>query len=357
MAGSTPGQLPEVKSKCPSPVLEAVGTALAAAGIGRDTTVLAGISGGLDSMVLLDALQTLGQAMVVVHLDHRLRGKSSTADAKFVREACGTIPCVVGRRDVAAMAAAENLSIESAGRLARRMLFARVARRHKAVHLLLAHHADDQAETVLWNMLRGSGLAGASGMSPAAWQDFPGGTRLHLVRPLLHLRRGDLESHAAGRALVWREDASNNDPSFTRNRMRHVVMPVLTAAAGRDAAAAIARFATIAGDDNALLDQLAADALTRIIQSPLSLDLAGLRALPLALRRRVVVLWLATHAVPSPTFDDITRILAVITNTSRPSRTNLPANHHVARRAKRLWLEPPLRTDSAGPWVGGGHVS
>lgn len=322
-------------------VANAVGHALAAAGIARDFPVLAGISGGLDSMVLLDALRAVGQSTIVVHLDHRLRGRESTADAAFVAARCAPMPCVCGRSDVAKLAARENLSIEAAGRFARRALFARAARKYKTCHLLLAHHADDQAETVMWNLLRGSGLAGAAGMAGESWQDFPGGTRVQVIRPLLGLRRKELESHARSHALAWREDASNADPGFTRNRLRHQVFPVLDAATGRDTITALARFADIAREDNRMLDQMAVEALASLHRDHGTLDLAGMRALPMALRRRVLILWIVSRPLPVPAYDDITRALAVIDGSARPARANLPGNFHLARREKRIWLEGP----------------
>ena len=317
----------------------AVVAALSEAGVVPRQQLLVGVSGGCDSVVLLDLLRSLGYGVVVVHVNHRLRGKESETDAEFVRWLAGADECHIFRRDVAAHARKSGGSIETAGREVRRACFARAARATGIRHLVLAHHADDQAETMLWNLARGCGLGGLAGMAPAESQKFARGCDLRVLRPLLGLRRSDLLEHARSRGLVWREDVSNIDRTFTRNRMRHDFLPALAEASGRDPVAAMARLARIAREEDAFLDGIARDALGEIRQSADSLDLAGLRALPVAIARRVVLLWLGSLSPSTPGFREVEAALEIARFSGPPSRVNLTGGCHVARRRKRLWFE------------------
>jgi tRNA(Ile)-lysidine synthase len=319
--------------------LRAVGTALSAAGVGPEQRLLVGVSGGCDSVVLLDLLRSLGYGVVVVHVNHRLRGAESEADAEFVRWLAGTDECHILRRDVAAHARKAGVSIETAGREVRRASFAGVARSTGIRHLALAHHADDQAETLLWNLARGCGLGGLAGMAPAGKQSFARGCELLVLRPLLGLRRSELIDHARSRGLVWREDASNLDRDFTRNRLRHDLLPVFAEASGRDPVPAMARLARIVSDEDAFLDQVAREALAELVVDKDRLEVAGLRALPVAIARRVLLLWLGSVMSSAPSFREIEAALDIVRSTGPPSRVNLTGGCHLARRQKLLWFE------------------
>ena len=325
--------------RCP----RAVAAAFRGAGVAPGQRLLVGVSGGCDSVVLLDILRSLGYGVVVVHVNHRLRGAESDGDAEFVRWLAGSDECHVFRRDVAAHARKNGHSIETAGRDIRRACFARVARASGLRHLVLAHHADDQAETMLWNLARGCGLGGLAAMAPAEEQTLSRDCHLLVLRPLLGLRRSDLLAHARARGLVWREDESNRNPAFTRNRIRHELLPALAAASGRDPVAALARLAGIARDEDAFLGQCAAEALARMGADNQSLDVAGLRSLPVAIARRVLLLWIASVAPVRPGFREIEAALAIALASGPPSRINLTGGCHLARRNKRLWFEcPPI---------------
>ena len=205
---------------------------------------LVGVSGGPDSVCLLDAVAALqdetGVEARAAHLDHGLRGEESRADAAYVAGLCERlgvgldVECV----DVAALAKESRRSLEEAGRLARYDFFARVAHRRGVGAVLVAHTADDQAETVLLHLTRGAGLAGLGGMRPvASWRSPEGEVRVG--RPLLGLTRVDTEAYCAARELRPRLDSSNDSLDFARNRIRHDVMPVLreiNAGAGENAA-------------------------------------------------------------------------------------------------------------------------
>ena len=189
-------------------------------------TVVAAVSGGADSMALLDiiaSLRGLRLNLVVAHLNHLLRGAESDADEEFVRKLAADygVPFAVRRVDVGEVARKEGRSLEDAGRSARYAFFDEMAVLHKAHAIALAHHADDQAETVLLRLLRGAGGSGLCAMAPKSAGRY--------VRPLLNVTRGEIEEYLRKRGLAWRTDSSNVDMDFLRNRIRHQLIPLLSA--------------------------------------------------------------------------------------------------------------------------------
>ncbi|MHC5067745.1 MAG: tRNA lysidine(34) synthetase TilS [Planctomycetota bacterium] len=186
------------------------------------------ISGGADSMALLALAVEAGLGGVVYHLDHGLRADS----AEVASWLAGLLPrlapgfIVVGERcDVAAVAAKRGIGLEEAGRDERYCRMAALAAAHGLSHVVTAHHRDDQAETVLANVLRGAGVQGAAGIR--ACRSLAGG--INLIRPLLTVARDELRASLRARGWPWREDASNADTAFHRNHLRHVVLPNLEA--------------------------------------------------------------------------------------------------------------------------------
>ncbi len=188
-------------------------------------TVVVGVSGGLDSMVLLDYLvsrKDLALRLIVAHLNHSLRGEESAGDESFVRESAGRygLHFESARVDVRELAFDKRLSLEEAGREARYRFFAEVAQRFGANRVALAHHADDQAETVLIRLLRGSGPGGLRGMLPCSADGI-------YVRPFLNVSRREIEEYTDIRTLSFRNDSSNLDNAFLRNRVRNHLLPLL----------------------------------------------------------------------------------------------------------------------------------
>lgn len=186
--------------------------------------LLLGISGGVDSVVLLDLLTVLAPVfnlqLRVFHLDHCMRAESH-ADAAFVEELCSRldIPCHVARVDVPKLAEERGVSLETTGRDVRRGKMEQLAAEQGCRRIVLGHHRDDQAETFLQRLLRGSGLSGLQAMRAddgLYW------------RPLLDFSRARIDAYARQRQLVWVEDRSNADPQFLRNRLRHQLLPHLT---------------------------------------------------------------------------------------------------------------------------------
>ena len=184
--------------------------------------VAAGISGGPDSVCLLLLLKELcreqGADLYAVHVHHGLRGAEADGDEAFVRELCAReqIPLRVFSFDVRERAAREGRSLEEAGRLCRYEAFREEAERLGGARIAVAHHLDDQAETVLFRLFRGTGLLGLCGMEPV---------RGDLIRPLLFVRRTEILDWLREQGISWRTDASNESMEYTRNRIRGELLP------------------------------------------------------------------------------------------------------------------------------------
>ncbi len=182
-------------------------------------------------MVLLEVLTRLasthGWRLTVAHFNHQLRGRSSDADEKFVRDAAEKLglPVIVGRANVRGMAARQKLSVEMAARMARHEFFARAAKSRGMRSVALAHHADDQVELFLLRLLRGAGTEGLAGMKWLAKS--PASDDVTLARPLLDQTRKSLAQYARTRKIRYREDATNAQTDFLRNRVRHKLIPFL----------------------------------------------------------------------------------------------------------------------------------
>jgi len=198
---------------------------------GPGAKILVAVSGGLDSMVLLHALNALSRRhrwkLSVAHFNHRLRGRASDADERLVRKTAAAlrIPVIVERADVKQFARRSGLSIEMAARKLRHEFFARVARERKSKTIAVAHHADDQVELFFIRLLRGAAPEGLTGMkwrSPSAVD-----RTISLVRPLLDCAKTELAAFARDESIQYREDASNGSNDFLRNRIRNELLPLL----------------------------------------------------------------------------------------------------------------------------------
>ena len=230
--------------------------------------VVVGVSGGLDSVALLWALHEAlaragGRTLTVAHLDHALRNDSS-ADAAFVGALAAAInlPFRTERVDVADWAHRHGLGIEETARDLRYEFLLRCARDAGAEFVALAHHADDNVETVLYRIVRGTALRGLGGM-PAAR---PMGLGVTLIRPLLSCRRDQIEDFCRSRELTWRTDSTNADTRLARNYIRHTLLPALRDRLNARTDEAILRLAAAAQAAGALLARQGRDLLEEALR-------------------------------------------------------------------------------------------
>ena len=304
--------------------------------VSREERWLVGVSGGADSVALLHLLVAEGFGnLVVCHLDHGLRGRASTDDAKFVRrlaENLGII-CELGKVDVALRMAERGESLETSARHARHDFFGECGRKYDCLRVLLAHHADDQAETVLWNLLRGS--HGLKGMQAARNITTGSGIVLELIRPLLGLRHAELIGWLREKKHRWREDASNAQPIAVRNRFRNEVLPLLTDISNREVVPALVRGAADAEDMTELVKWALKQA--HVLDPQGRLHLPTLRCLPAALQQAALWKFLLDHDVVSVDRPLIERALGLL-DVKNPSSINLPGGTRLRRQAGRLLI-------------------
>ncbi len=266
------------------------------------TSVTCAVSGGADSLALLALATAAGLAVTAIHVDHGLR-PGSPAEAETVAAAA---------RRFGSAFEARRVQLEPGANVEARARDARYGVLPKDV--LTGHTADDQAETVLLNLLRGAGLDGLAGMTPER-------------HPLLRLRRTDTHALCADLGLQPVIDPTNADPSFRRNRVRHELLPLLDAIAERDVALLVARQADLLRDDAAFLDDLA------LAIDPT--DAAGVAAAPAVLARRAIRRWLTAEHPPDAA--TVERVLAVAHKTVRACEVG--GGRRVRRSGGRLVLE------------------
>lgn len=316
----------------------------------KGETVVVAVSGGADSVALLDILHSLHEErlqLVVAHLNHQLRGEESDGDEAFVASLAQRygLPFVSQRSDVAALAKGSRLSLEDAGRRARYAFLSDTATRHGASSIALAHHLDDQAETVLMRLLRGAGGSGLSAMARVS-----GGM---LKRPLLSVSREELEQYIKVRGLTWRTDSTNADTAYLRNSIRHDLIPLLRRYNPKVSQRLAATAETLSLDEE-LLEQLTATAWQRVASrngSAVLLDLPALAAEPKGLRLRLY------RRALSALRGDLQRIalnhlhaIDELVNDGRPNACiKLPGDCFVSRSydSVRFSPEPPA---AGGEW-------
>ena len=254
--------------------------------------LIVGVSGGADSLALLHLLKSLcpPHFLVVVHVNHLLR-PSAAAEAQFVRETAVAwhLACHIVEVDVAQLAAQKHISLEEAGRVARYRTLAQVAATECAQVVLVAHHADDQAETVLQHLLRGTGLSGLRGMQPIS--PLPGADTYWLLRPFLYTTRADIEAYCQEHQLQPVQDESNRDSRFLRNRVRHELLPLL-ASYNPQIGSHLQQLAATVAADYEVLEAAVVESWTAVCHQQtanmIQLDRITWVALPLGLRWRTL---------------------------------------------------------------------
>ena len=244
--------------------------------------ILCAVSGGNDSMFLLATMQQFareyGIRIVCAHFNHCLRGEESERDAAFVHQFCTEreIPCKIGSGDVAMVAAQQKTGIEETARELRYAFLKETAEQLHCKWIATAHNADDNAETVLLNLARGSGLRGLCGIPPVRGQ---------ILRPMLDLTRDEIVAYLRKYQIPSVEDSSNKEDNYNRNKLRHHVMPILqeiNAQFSRN----VGRTVALLREDELFLDQLATQFLET--QSEDRIRAAALMALPRPVSARVL---------------------------------------------------------------------
>ncbi len=234
----------------------------------QEVTVLLAVSGGADSVALACAMAALRPPspgrLVVAHFNHQLRGDEAAADEQFVLELSRQLdlPCEVGREGVAERAALFGDGLEAAARAARYQFFRETADRLGARYVATAHTADDQAETILHRLLRGTGLSGLAGMQRVR----PLGSAAAMVRPLLAMRRADVINYLAELGQTYRDDATNFDIRLTRNRLRHELLPQLTRDFNPQVVEALLRLGRLAGEAQQVVASLVKPLVERCVR-------------------------------------------------------------------------------------------
>lgn len=295
--------------------------------------LLIGLSGGADSVALLLLLMDAGARVTAIHVNHGLRGAESDGDEAFVRALCEKydVPLLTFRADPP-----ENPG-EGWAREVRYAFFHQAMQETQADALALAHHRDDQAETLLLHLLRGAGLTGLTGMAEDSTA-----AGMRILRPLLMYSRAELRAYLNERGQTWREDASNADPRYLRNALRADVLPNLERLIP-GAAERIATTASLLAEDEAVMQALTADFLAAHPGD--ALPLAALRAQPKGMQKRILRAWWATIAVPQEERSlsaAQTEALHALVNAPASARCNLPGGWQGQSGWTHLHLVSPV---------------
>ncbi|MFH0953985.1 MAG: tRNA lysidine(34) synthetase TilS [Verrucomicrobiota bacterium] len=310
----------------------------------RGDHILVAVSGGADSVALAYALHYLKKryrlSLTLVHLHHGIRGRAADEDARFVNELAWRLglPCVQARVDVPRRARQAKLSLEMAARELRYDFFVRAAHAAGAGCVATAHTADDQAETILLKLARGAGPQGLSGIPHVTERH-----GLRIVRPLLDVTHPEVVRFLRRYGLKWREDESNLDPGFLRNRARHEILPLLESRLNPQVRRALLRTSELIREENEWLDTLARGLLGKCLERkrPAVLRVDPLKRLRLAARRRVIRLWLISREVDPECvdFDAVEGIERLLREPRGTRSVSLGGGRSVVRRYRALSLE------------------
>ncbi|MBK1790774.1 tRNA lysidine(34) synthetase TilS [Persicirhabdus sediminis] len=296
---------------------------------------LVGVSGGRDSVALLDLLVRSGlNNLIICHLNHQLRGNESDGDEDFVRQLANQyqLPIETSSMPVSQLAQQEKISLELAARHTRYQFFASCAAKHGANQLILGHHADDQAETILYNLMRGS--AGLRGMSASSSTQQYG--ELTILRPMLDISREEIDQYIKKHHLPYREDSSNAEDFAVRNRIRNELMPLAKEIMGRDPRRSIIRAESMAVANQSWIDQ---HIQSLEIEDPQGrLFLPKLQQLDLPLLKRAIYLYLKKHQVAELNAKKIDECLQLV-DPSQASKVNLSKGQFLRRKEKRLFIQ------------------
>jgi tRNA(Ile)-lysidine synthase len=279
------------------------------------------VSGGADSVFLLHALRELAPRLdvqlSVIHIEHGIRAAASLADAGFVAQLAASfaLPFHLRRADVPAIGG----NLEQAARTVRHAFYSELIASGAVDRVATGHTRSDQAETVLYRILRGSGLTGLSGILPV--------TREGLIRPLLEIDRGEMEAWLRERKIPWREDASNQDRAFDRNRLRHDVLPLLRNEFNLQLDTALSNLATLARDEETYWEAELANRQSPIANcSSMVFPVSDLTTPPRAVARRLVrrAIEIVKGDLRTIDFHHIERVLELAQSASGHGRLQIP---------------------------------
>ncbi|MBU4343668.1 MAG: tRNA lysidine(34) synthetase TilS [Candidatus Omnitrophica bacterium] len=255
--------------------------------------VLVGLSGGADSVTLLQALLNFKKEyaleLFIAHLDHSFRGEESQGDSKFCEDLGKKlgIETFCEKRDVPKIVKEKGISPEEAARQERYDLFTKIARHKKIKKIAVGHTRDDQAETVLMRAIRGAGMAGLGGISPV--KDMAGFT---VIRPLIELSRKDIEGFIKGSDLKFRHDSTNDEVVFTRNRVRHELIPYIEDKFNSNVKEVLANMAEALRIENEFLEKYAKRKLKSVSKKSkngeITIDIKRFKKQPEAIQKRIL---------------------------------------------------------------------
>jgi len=303
--------------------------------------VLVAVSGGVDSVVLLHILcllcDELEISLHVAHLNHMLRGEEADGDARFVAELAKQygLPATIRAIDVLKYSEKKRISVETAAREVRYEFLEAVGRQCGASRIALAHHADDQAETILINLIRGSGITGLKGILPVRPEGY--------IRPLLSIRRREIESYCLATGLKFRTDSTNNEDIYLRNHIRHHLVPYLEKKYNPSIVPALLRLGDLCREEDRYLQEQAGKAYAGVLsyknESGLALDLSGLARMDPAIRRRIIRLaWadIAGQQAGGLALKHIDDVIRLIESGGTGARAVLPGGWQVLRSYRLL---------------------
>ncbi len=309
-------------------------------------TVIVGVSGGADSVCLLFLLleykNKIDFGLRVVHINHGMR-EAAAADAEYVKALCEKehIPFHLKEVNVTAIAEEAKISEEAAGRQVRYQSFHEVAAKTGATKIAVAHNKNDNAETVLFHLMRGSGIAGLAGMAPVR----EGDDHTEIIRPLLCLEREEIEAYLTERKLSWQEDSTNAGDEYTRNRIRHHILPYAEAEIAEGAVDHIHRSAELLRETENYLAQQTKAAMEAVVTSSGHIDCEAFSKVPALIQKRILF---SLAKEFSPTGKDISRIhvsdMMSLFEKTENRTIHLPFGIEVSRRYGEVVMERKAET-------------
>lgn len=311
--------------------------------IRRDDRILVGFSGGPDSTALLHILHhlqdKLGISLAALYLNHKLRPRAAAREAEFCRTFCEALDVLFfyEESDVPALAAERRQGVEETSREVRYGRLDEAAHRGGYTKIAVGHHRDDRAETILFNLFRGTGRQGLVGMRPI---------RDNLIRPLYDLNRDDILTYLELNQLQYMIDASNKSRKYTRNRIRHRILPLILKEISSAAIDNIIRFSDILSDEDAYLNRLVREIYRRLLLitpgRKFSLDLTDKLEYDIWLWRRLMLLLLSDVGLFEIEYEEIERTIDLI-RSGKQNRLSLRSGFRAETAGDRLYLYRPGR--------------